>query len=117
MGASPQGGIDSHLDAIRLEVAKWLDWETKKDRSEVERDEFLLNLAVENQTPPELVEIYSLILESRRCGLPIFAGSIMEMPYIFRLEYNAALDGETEHHKLLAANLAIRQRYANRLPK
>ena len=69
---------------------------TKQD--EGKKDAVLLAFAYDNELPPEdQPDAYSMVLESRALGVPIYQGALWDWPYILRLEINAAIDGETQY--------------------
>jgi len=92
-------------------VSKWLQWEDEQDSDE--RDNLLLNLSVDNIGEPEQPEMLFYMREAQKLGVPVFAGDLWALPYVFRLELHACLDAEQEQLEILKANLRIAAEFAD----
>lgn len=68
---------------------------------------------MENEDTPEQPQILGLIREARRLGVPFFNGAIWDLPYIYRLEWNAALDAEVDYKNRQALNLKNKSDFLN----
>jgi hypothetical protein len=103
VGTKP-GGIDSHLEKLQEATLLWLEYEDKG-----ETDEMLLHLALEDAEKPEMPEGLAFLRESRRFGLPVWDGTLFDMPSIFRQELNTIMNAETEYMVMKAKNELIAQ--------
>lgn len=113
MESRTSGGIDRHLAALRRAVTDWLTYEYPPE-DEAGRDDVLLRLSTEEHyTIPDVPEILSLVRESRAYSVPIFNGSLMDMPYFFHLELNTCVDAEREFFNLREFNRRLREQWGN----
>lgn len=104
MGPQCAGGISSHLDATREAAQRWLEYEEPllgtADR--------LLSLALEDEEDqPSQPEVLQKINLSRRLQVPIFPGTLEDIPYIASQEITIALNCETDHKKKIEYNLRM----------
>ncbi len=108
------GGIESHLEATRQAVLKWLDHEEKSTDAAKPKNAFeaLAALSEEDEIePPKQPEILSRMREARRFGVPLFSGEIDTYPSFARREMNCCLDAEQEYLRTQARNLEIRAKH------
>lgn len=106
MESFPGGGsLASHLEATRRAVTDWLEYENPPE-NEVGQDDYLLRLALDNEqnTTPDMPEILQLLRESRALGIPIYNGSLMDLPYVFHLELTTCIAAENEFAQIQTAN-------------
>lgn len=104
-----RGGIASHLAAIRQATSDRLTFEYPDD--EAGQDEFLFRLTQDELTVPEVPEVLAMLRESRDFHIPIFEGSLMDLPYFFHLELNACVQAENEFFNLRAINQKLREQW------
>ena len=104
------GGINAHLEETARAVSKWLEYENKPAGVEHDATLSLLFIATDtsNEPTPEQPHALTLLRQSRRFGVPIFSGSLMEWPHIARLELNTVVNAEDDHSRLAAFNLKLK---------
>lgn len=106
-----RGGIAGHLASIRQAVTDWLSFEFPPD-DQAGQDTLLLRLSTQDElTQPEVPEVLSLYRESKTYNIPIFDGSLMDLPYLFHLELNTCIDAEQEFHNLRNLNRILLEQY------
>lgn len=110
------GGIVGHLAAIRQAVTAWLEYENPPE-GDAGQDEYLLRMATQDElSVPDVPEIMALLRESRAYNIPIFNGSLMDLPYLFHLELNTCVDAENEFYSLREVNRRLREKHNENKP-
>ena len=105
MGPALRGGIERHLEATRQATLEWLEYENPPN-DEAGQDSYLLRLATEDSlTAPEMPEILQIYRTSKLLDVPIFNGSLMDMPYIFHMELATCLAAQEEFWRIRKINL------------
>lgn len=121
MGAE-RGGIEANLAAIRQAVLDWLTYVKEQvgaptlsgdDEYEAgDEENHIARLVSEDPDMPKLPEIYELVLESRRFGLPIIkVDSYFDLPELYRREINAVIDAEAEFNTIELINKRLKALY------
>jgi len=97
------GGIESHLEATKEAVNRWLEHESPS--SKIEGLDLLFQ-SMESPDKPEQPQTLQILRESRRFNVPIFSQSLFDWPYIARLELNVCIDVENEYQRRKNVNQA-----------
>lgn len=75
---------------------RWLQQSDRKRRKQVDETLALLDAMLQEE-PAEQPQPYADLIISRNLGIPYFAGSLYEMPYITMLEMDACIRAENTH--------------------